>query len=572
MARRKARRVNRSRRHEGEKPSGSSKPRSRSPARGKRAAPGVAPSFVVLGQVVTMDAGSQVLPAGAVYVSQGNIVDVRAATAPAPTGFAGAPRIDTGGTVFPGLVELHNHLAYDVLPLWMVPQKFQNRAQWQDTVAYKTLVTKPMGIIGKNTALLPAICRYAECKCLFGGVTTSQGIRLVSAAGIGKYFHGLVRNVEQPGDKSLPSASSLIADPDASDPRKFWATLQAKAKSGGAYLLHLSEGLDAVAEKHFASLNLGGGTWAINGALAGIHCAALSAEDFQTLASHGGSMVWSPLSNMLLYGGTADVAAAKAAGVPMGIGADWSPSGSKNLLGELKVALLYSAQNGNLFDPEEIVAMATTAGARIVKWDKLGSLEAGKYADLLAIEGTSSNPWDALIRSKETGIELVVIGGVPRYGMPDLMGSLGASGEHVSVGGQWRSLLADDTDPEVPVMPFAQASAMLSEALEKLPELAAGAKGQLARSLTAVRVSPRGWTLALDEVEDTGEAPRPRLAMGGRATGPSLPRVAAAATPVAPVAVELDPPTVADDPKFLDLIESELNPPGWLKQGLRGLY
>ena len=51
-------------------------------------------------------------------------------------------------------------------------------------------------------------------------------------------------------------------------------------------------------------------------------------------------MVWSPMSNLLLYGGTADIAAALAAGVRIGIGSDWSPSGSKNLLGELKVAWL----------------------------------------------------------------------------------------------------------------------------------------------------------------------------------------------------------------------------------------
>ena len=53
-------------------------------------------------------------------------------------------------------------------------------------------------------------------------------------------------------------------------------------------------------------------------------------------------MVWSPLSNLLLYGATARVDAAKRAGVRIGLGSDWSPSGSKNLLGELKVAWLYS--------------------------------------------------------------------------------------------------------------------------------------------------------------------------------------------------------------------------------------
>jgi cytosine/adenosine deaminase-related metal-dependent hydrolase len=56
-------------------------------------------------------------------------------------------------------------------------------------------------------------------------------------------------------------------------------------------------------------------------------------QDFDVLAAHGSAMIWSPLSNLLLYGGTARIDAAQAAGVAIGLGSDWSPSGSKNLLG-----------------------------------------------------------------------------------------------------------------------------------------------------------------------------------------------------------------------------------------------
>ena len=33
-----------------------------------------------------------------------------------------------GDFLFPGLIELHNHLSYDALPLWDVPKRFSNRA------------------------------------------------------------------------------------------------------------------------------------------------------------------------------------------------------------------------------------------------------------------------------------------------------------------------------------------------------------------------------------------------------------------------------------------------------------
>ncbi|HTP29312.1 MAG TPA: amidohydrolase family protein, partial [Anaeromyxobacteraceae bacterium] len=457
--------------------------------------------YVLLGRVVAMAEGSTPLDNGALYIASGKIVAVQKKNAPAPTGFGSAPRLETHGTIFPGLIELHNHLAYNILPQWAVPKTYGDRSQWQNVADYHRLVTTPMGTLGKKPELLPAICRYVECKALFGGATTSQGIRLVSAAGIGRYFRGLVRNVEAPVDAAFPAASSLIADPDAKDPRAFWKTLQAKAKKGGAYLLHLSEGLDEAARKHFLALHLADGTWAINSALAGIHSAALHASDFKTMKSRGGSMVWSPLSNMLLYGDTADMAAAKASGIRIGLGPDWSPSGSKNLLGELKVAHLYSQAHENLFSPEELGVMATRTAAQILGWDKVvGTLEAGKYADFVVAAISSADPWPGLIQMKELDVQLVGIGGVPRFGHPDLMSALSADGEHVTVGGKWRVLYATDTDPEVPTLSFAQASAMLAQSLKSLPGLVNGTDAPLARALARFRPTGPQWTLALDEL------------------------------------------------------------------------
>ena len=78
----------------------------------------------------------------------------------------------------------------------------------------------------------------------------------------------------------------------------------------------------------------------------GFRSVALERRDFDVLAEAGAAMVWSPLSNLLLYGKTANVAAAKAAGVRIALGPDWSPSGSKNVLGELKVAHLQAQADG----------------------------------------------------------------------------------------------------------------------------------------------------------------------------------------------------------------------------------
>ena len=79
--------------------------------------------------------------------------------------------------------------------------------------------------------------------------------------------------------------------------------------------------------------------------------------------------------------------------------------------------------------------MATRDAAAILKWHKaLGTLEPSKRADLVVIDGKVGDPYEALIKAKETSIRLVMINGVARYGMPELMGALGPEGEDAAGG------------------------------------------------------------------------------------------------------------------------------------------
>src|SRR4029453_16412922 len=87
---------------------------------------------VLDGRVVTMNGQFRVIDKGRIYVSEGVIRAVREATAPGPAEFADAPVITTAGTIFPGLIELHNHLSYNALQLWQVPRIFAHRGQWSN--------------------------------------------------------------------------------------------------------------------------------------------------------------------------------------------------------------------------------------------------------------------------------------------------------------------------------------------------------------------------------------------------------------------------------------------------------
>lgn len=534
--------------------------------------PADSPKIALSGQIVTMDANFTVLPSGTVYMENGSIVAVTQTGSATPAGFEGVDAIDTGGTIFPGLIELHNHLAYNILRLWKVPRKYGNRAQWQGSVDYHDLVSGPMMVLGKTPGLVPAIVRYVESKSLLGGVTTSQGIRLVSDAQTPGYFAGLVRNVENTGDPALPNASALIADADTKDPAKFLTDLKKKP----CYLVHLSEGVDAVARKHFLALEFRPRTWAVAPSLAGIHCNALTKADFQVLASKGASMVWSPLSNFLLYGDTAKVADARQEGVRMGIGSDWSPSGSKNLLGELKVAKVVSAQQGGFLKERDIVAMATRDAAKILKWDQaIGSIEKGKRADLTVWSGKHRDPYASLIEAHEADLKLVLINGVPRYGDKALMAKLSASGETVRVGGQSRTVFLRQKNASEPVtkISLGDATTMLRQSLKDLPN---HRTSRMFRAGSGVHLSSRTrrgtevWVLALDEVTQTGMDLRPHLPYDGELTMPVARGAMLSARALR--ALELDPLTVADDDSFIDTIQAEMNVPPFVKDGIRMLY
>ena len=529
--------------------------------------------YVLKGRVATMDSASTVLQAGAVYVDGQNIVAVQDVSAPPPSGFAGATTIGPSGIIFPGLIELHNHLSYNALTMWSVPKKFADRGKWQNNADYKHRVSDPMNTISKSTDphLLASLVRYVETKCLLAGVTSSQGISLKSDH-LEAYYRSAMRVVEDPGDHQFPKASTHIPDIAASEWTQFKKTLD----HASCLLLHLSEGLDEAARKAFLALKNSQGIWAISPALAGIHCAGLHPEDFAVLKSHGGSMVWSPLSNLMLYGDTTNIGAAKSAGVPISLGSDWSPTGSKNLLHELKVAKVVNEVNKLHLTDRDLTAMVTSIPATIVKWGALvGSLEPGKRADLIIVDAPSSTEtYAGLIAARETDIRLVMINGRPVVGEPPLMASLGATGEQLIVGGKQRVVDYGPGDPKVPPVTYADARAALADALQRLPNLLADEAAGRGVGRRALATRAPQWRLALEEQLPTGFALRPRLPLAGQPTGPdaSLDRTIAAisAKPLEPL--PLDPVSVADDDNYATLLQTQPNLGSAIKQGLKAFY
>jgi cytosine/adenosine deaminase-related metal-dependent hydrolase len=529
--------------------------------------------YVLKGRVATMDAAFTVLPRGAVYIDGPSIIAVQDGAAPPPAGFADATVLGPRGTIFPGLIELHNHLSYNAIGMWAVPRKFADRGQWQDNAEYRRRVTGPMGTIARSNDphLLASLTRYVETKCLLGAVTSSQGISLQSEH-LSAYYGSAMRVVEDPPEPLFPRASTHIPDIEAAN----WAQFKRVLDRASCLLLHLSEGLDDKARAAFLALQNGQGEWAISPALAGIHCAGLRPEDFAVLAQHGGAMVWSPLSNLLLYGGTTNVAATRASGVPIALGSDWSPTGSKNLLNELKVAKAVGEVGGLGFADRDLVAMATRVPASIVKWGGLvGSLERGKRADLILVDcPKATDPYAGLIRARETDIRLIVIDGRPVVGTPGAMAALGAAGERLTVGGKRRVIDYGPGDPKVPSVTYAEARAALADALQRLPHLLADEAAGRGVGGQRLAAGPPQWRLALDEQRPTGFALRARLPFAGQPTGPdvALDRTLAALAAVPLEPVPLDPVSVADDSGYARNLQAQKNLDPAIKEAFEAFY
>ncbi|MBK6744190.1 MAG: hypothetical protein IPG66_14980 [Hydrogenophilales bacterium] len=217
-----------------------------------------------------------------------------------PDSFTGAIEVDTQGTLYPGLIDLHNHLTYNHIPLWQLGRAYTNRNVWRMAEPeYGPNVTQPFKLLAENTDVdyRRAIVRWAECRNLLGGVTTGQGMSLRGPDGIGSYFKGLMRNVEQPLGGEGPECRGQTLD---FTPKEIESKLVPALAKGLPYFYHLSEGTDADARQRFLDLNRVNGELAVASNFIAIHCVALQATDYDVLRSAAG-MVWSPTSNLLLW-------------------------------------------------------------------------------------------------------------------------------------------------------------------------------------------------------------------------------------------------------------------------------
>jgi 5-methylthioadenosine/S-adenosylhomocysteine deaminase len=337
--------------------------------------------------------------------------------------------IETDGVITPGLIDLHGHPEFNIFAAWEPPQQFVNRYSWRGSDVYHQLVRDPQNRLLK--ALPPRTqLRYSEIRALVGGVTAIQG---TGGAATAYQDEALVRNVDKWifGSQVARAMIDLPAESSRDKPRldRILADIASPDSTIKAFYLHLCEGKEDNQRsqdeyRHFIDMHV------LTPATVVIHGTSLTGDQIHELHDGGAKLVWSPQSNLRLYGETTKAEVALDAGMPVGLGADWLPSGSTSLLAEIKVARRTLTARKAPASAKKLVDMVTRDAARIAGLeDKLGRLDEDRPADLVVFERRFEDPWENVVEAEPSWVDLVMIDGDIAYVRSDWVDDLVAQAD-----------------------------------------------------------------------------------------------------------------------------------------------
>ncbi|HEU4412267.1 MAG TPA: amidohydrolase family protein, partial [Polyangiaceae bacterium] len=403
---------------------------------------------VLRGKVVAPD---KVYDGGEVVIDEKGLIACVGCDCSATPGYAEATTLSCPtGVITPALINTHDHITFAQNTPKTHADKYAHRHEWRTGANGKAEIdvpSFPSGDPRRDDAV-----RWGELRFVLGGATSTVG-----SGGV----KGMLRNLDRD-----PNAANPAVDQQEGLNQKavqfetfplndtggalltqctytgFDTTATVKAEE--AYLPHIAEGINAPAQNEFACTKGIGGAQAdyLQGQTAIIHGIGLKATDAALMGARGVGLVWSPRSNLDLYGVTANVVQFLRQGVQIALGTDWSASGSYNLLRELACADSYNQNNlGGLFRPYHLYRMVTEdAAALTASDDKLGSLKVGLFGDVAVWSGAAkADPYEAVVKASVQDVALVLRAGLALYGEPEAVDALspgaGAGCELVSEGG-----------------------------------------------------------------------------------------------------------------------------------------
>jgi cysteine-rich repeat protein len=329
---------------------------------------------------------------------------------------AGATKITCPtGVVSPALINSHDHITYaQNAPYTDTGERYEQRHDWRKGKNGHTKIPAPGGASTDQVS-------WGELRFLFGGAASTVGSGSAS---------GILRNLDRANDQEGLGQTAVDFDTfplDDSDGTQLatgcgyganMVTPQSIA-SDDSYEPHVAEGIDAFATNEFTCLSSANPPHdVVEPKSAFIHAVGLSAAQYAEMASQNTGLIWSPRSNVTLYGDTAIVTEAARLGVQIALGTDWMPTGSMSLVRELRCAdSLNQNYYAGYFTDHDLWAMVTSSAAAVTATeDVIGSLTVGKIADVSIWNGATHKDYRAVIDADPQDVVLVMRGGEVLYG------------------------------------------------------------------------------------------------------------------------------------------------------------
>ncbi len=373
-------------------------------------------------------APSEVLQGGSVLLDEDGIIQCVGCNCAAENLAAGATvMVCPDAVVSPALINAHEHIGWAKLaqPATYTDERYEHRHHWRKGKASHTKIPQP----GSSKA--DADILYGELRHFISGT--------VSMAGAGK-ADGLMRNLDENLSDTKEVGGNVynqtfpLGDNDGnlltSGCNYPWKDDVQDLKNE-CYLPHIAEGINAEAHNEFLCMS-GQGSGSrdlVEPNTAIIHAVGMSAIDGEEILNNDSSVVWSPRSNVSLYGNTAPVTMYHNQGINIAMGTDWVLSGSANMVREMACADYMNKKHyGSFFKASDIWRMATENSARALKVeDKIGFLKNGYIGDIAiyALNGGASSQnvetyYQSIIDSTADEVVLVLRSGEMVFGDSDI--------------------------------------------------------------------------------------------------------------------------------------------------------
>ncbi len=366
--------------------------------------------------------------------------------------------------VSPGLINPHDHLSYNqnfpggqntgttpTNPDYFFCNKPENafssdkckgyrydrRNEWRKGLEGKPAITAPWG--GHDQAVV-----WNELRHVMAGATTVAGsggmVGLVRNPDVADLMEGLVTKDNKYVDyNTFPLGDTSDVTGHNFGNCQYPKVVDSSVLDNLIFLPHVAEGINEFAQNELYCLTGSGkdsvALQAPNSTF--IHTVAANPGNANTIKQAGMTLVWSPRSNLSLYGNTAQVVMYDNMNIPVALSSDWTPSGSINMLREMSCAANFnSTYLDNHFTKQELWKMVTINAAHALGIDdQTGLLVRDYWADISIYNTVGkgyTSYYDPVIYSGVGDVSLVLRAGKPLYGNQVITQALDSSCEAIS--------------------------------------------------------------------------------------------------------------------------------------------